>query len=42
MLRWYLCRYSLSGMPWLVGDNDGLMIVVQEKEREKKGDENDN
>ena len=30
MLRWYLCRYSLSGMPWLVPIVNELLAAVQE------------
>lgn len=34
MLRWYLCRYSLAGMPWLVPIvNELLAAVAQEKEK---------
>lgn len=40
MLQWYLCRYSLSGMPWLVPIvNELLAAVAQEKE--KKGEKNE-
>lgn len=40
MLQWYLCRYSLSGMPWLVPIvNELLAVVAQEKE--KKGEKNE-
>lgn len=30
MLQWYLCRYSLSGMPWLVPIVNELLAAVQE------------